>query len=133
MEIYTDNVSLQVCLFLSCLLHVEVPGPGINPVPQRWIKPLQRQGWVLNPLCHKGALRYKDISLSLDQRIIKVVRERLRIDTNIILCPCVKQSWDYREKKLFGWGTTGFHNIGREPIKQLKRSTTCFKTFISKM
>ena len=33
---------------------MEVPGPGIEPVPQRQPKPLQWQPQILNPLHHKG-------------------------------------------------------------------------------
>ena len=38
------NVSFLV-LFWPHLWHVEIPGPGIEPVPQQWPKPLQ---WLLN-------------------------------------------------------------------------------------
>ena len=37
------------------LQHVEVPGPGIEPVPHQLPKLLQWQPQTLNPLCQKGA------------------------------------------------------------------------------
>ena len=40
--------------FLSLSQHSEVPWPGIKSVPQQQPKPLQWQGWILNPLCHQG-------------------------------------------------------------------------------
>jgi len=39
--------------FWPCPLHVEVPGPGIQPTPQQWPKPLWWQHWILNLLHHK--------------------------------------------------------------------------------
>ena len=49
------------CSFSFCIIfshvhgtqHVEVPRPGIEPVPQWWSKQLQWQCWLCNPLCHK--------------------------------------------------------------------------------
>ena len=41
-------------LFLPCLWHVKVPGPGRKPVPQQWPKPPQWQCCILNPLSHQG-------------------------------------------------------------------------------
>ena len=35
------------------LWHVEVSGPGTDPVPQQPLELMQGQCWVLNPLCHK--------------------------------------------------------------------------------
>ena len=34
--------------------HVEVPRPGVKPVPQQWLGLLQWQRQILNPLHHKG-------------------------------------------------------------------------------
>ena len=45
--------SLSVSYFFFFLprpWHVEVPGPGIKPLPQQWPKPLQRQCQILDPL-----------------------------------------------------------------------------------
>ena len=39
--------------FWSHLWQVEVPGPGIKPVPQQWPKSLEWQCWILNPLSFK--------------------------------------------------------------------------------
>ena len=44
--------------------HMEVPRPGTEPVPQQQHKPLQRQHWILNVLCHKGT---SEASLFLSQ------------------------------------------------------------------
>ena len=41
-------------IFLPCPWHAEVPGPGIEPMPQWRPKPLQWQHWILNPLHCKG-------------------------------------------------------------------------------
>ena len=46
--------SYPPCFFLVYLWHVEVPEPGIEPVPQQRPEPLQQQCWILNPLHHKG-------------------------------------------------------------------------------
>ena len=44
-----------VCLFVCPQSHhMEVPRPGIQPVPQQWPKPKQWQHQVLNPLSHQG-------------------------------------------------------------------------------
>ena len=37
-----------------CPWHVDVPRPGIEPMPQQWPEPQQWQRWILNPLCHQG-------------------------------------------------------------------------------
>ena len=42
-------------LFWPCLWHVELPGPGTEPVPQQWPKPQQQQHQILNPPCHVGS------------------------------------------------------------------------------
>ena len=41
-------------IFGFTLWHVEVPGPGIKPVPQQQPKPLKWHHQILNPLSHKG-------------------------------------------------------------------------------
>ena len=35
---------------------MKVPRPGTEPVLQLWPKPLLRQHWIPNPLCHKRTL-----------------------------------------------------------------------------
>ena len=50
---------IMLSFFLSFFLwpsprHVWVPGPGIEPMPQQWPKPLQWQHRILNPLSHKS-------------------------------------------------------------------------------
>ena len=40
--------------FLPCLWHAESPRPGIEPMPQQWPKPWQRQRQILNLLSHRG-------------------------------------------------------------------------------
>ena len=47
--------------FRPCAQHVEVPGPGIKPVPQQQPKLLYWQCWILNPLCPKGTPFISDI------------------------------------------------------------------------
>ena len=51
------------------LQHVEVPRPGIEPVP--WLQPVPelQQHWILNGLCHKGT--------SWELLLDRVVREGL--------------------------------------------------------
>ena len=44
---------LSIYLFRPHLWHVEIPRPGIEPVPQQWPKLLQWQCWILNPLQHQ--------------------------------------------------------------------------------
>ena len=49
------RISGLLCNFFWPLpQYVEVPGPGIEPVPQQPHKPLWWQRQVLNSLCHKG-------------------------------------------------------------------------------
>jgi len=47
-----EEIPNSLHLFVwPCTWHVEVPGPGIEPLPVT--KPLQWQHQILNPLCHK--------------------------------------------------------------------------------
>ena len=46
--------NLNFCLHLW---HVEVPGPGMEPTPQKQPEPLQQQSQILNPLYHQGIPR----------------------------------------------------------------------------
>ena len=39
---------------LLCLWYKEVPGPGIEPIPQQGPEPQQWQAWILKPLGHQG-------------------------------------------------------------------------------
>ena len=41
-------------MYVCILKHVEVPGPGIKPMPQLYPEPQQWQCQSLNPLCHQG-------------------------------------------------------------------------------
>ena len=47
------------------LQHVDVPGPGIEPVPQQWPKSLQWQCWIPHPVCHKGTPTSVSLSVIL--------------------------------------------------------------------
>lgn len=49
-----DKSSSESVCFGLHLWHVDVPGPGIKPMPHQWSKPLQWQCWILNPPCHNG-------------------------------------------------------------------------------
>ena len=49
-----DNIIFSFFIFWPCSQHVQVPGPGIKPVPQQWPEPQQSQHLILNLLCHKG-------------------------------------------------------------------------------
>ena len=37
-----------------CSWHVEVPRPGIEPTPERWLRLPQWRHWILNTLHHRG-------------------------------------------------------------------------------
>ena len=43
-----------IFFFWLCLWPVEVPRPGMEPAPQQWPRPLQRQLWIFHLLCRKG-------------------------------------------------------------------------------
>ena len=46
-----------------CLQDVEVPGPGIKPLPQEPAKLLRCQCQILNLLCHKGTPNFSVLSI----------------------------------------------------------------------
>ena len=48
--------NLLFFFFWLCPWHMEVPGPGIKPMPQQQPKLLQWQHWILNLLHHKQTL-----------------------------------------------------------------------------
>ena len=55
LKLNIDYLKFMLKLFFwSCLQHIEIPGPGIKPVPQYQPKLLQWQHWILNTLCHVG-------------------------------------------------------------------------------
>ena len=59
--IFSLGDCLFICfahLFWPCLWHVEVPGPGIESMPQQLPELLQWQHQTLNLLCHKGTLSF---------------------------------------------------------------------------
>ena len=37
-----------LCIYLASLRHTEVPGPGIERVPQQWLELQQGAPWILN-------------------------------------------------------------------------------------
>ena len=47
---------LFACLFLPRLSHVEIPGPGTEPMLQQQPKPHQWKHWIFNPLSHQGRI-----------------------------------------------------------------------------
>ena len=55
-------LNVPFCLFVCFVFwpggqHVEVPGPGIQPLPQQWPELLRRQRQILNLLHHKRTLK----------------------------------------------------------------------------
>ena len=90
-----------VCLFDCLFVFLASPaacgsslGPGIQPKPQQLPEPLQRQHWILNPLCYKGTLlqvilvfKVTDSKMTNDQiQYFEKQREILRlIELNVVL------------------------------------------------
>ena len=50
------------------LQHMEILGPGIEPVPQQWLKLLQWQCQIFNLLCHRGTPR--QLSFALENSLV---------------------------------------------------------------
>ena len=53
LERKSEKKKFLLFIYWPCLSHVEVPMPGIKPVPQQWPKPLQWQNQIFNLLHHK--------------------------------------------------------------------------------
>ena len=86
--------------FQPRLWHVEVSGPGIQPMPQQWPKPLQWQCQILNPVSHRGIPR----NIFLDPSAI-VMKIKPKIN-----------KWDLVKLKSFC--------IAKETISKVKRQPT---------
>ena len=125
--------------FRLCLWHVELPGPGIEPVLQQWPRLLQWQHLILNPLNHRGTSVFSHFHIIVcQQKFLMLLKSYTIFILQSTYCDTelTKSNWSpnfffgqaHRFRKFPGQGLNLCHSSDLRCCSDNVRSLACCAT-----